>query len=156
MLAGLRPPTAHGRPYRELGLRAARLRGIIVLGLGLSYIGCGHKASSAPSEPPILDLQLLRGLEPRLSATTPAGGINAEPQVHQVYELNMDPSTAERTLDRDPLTAYRVEETHDAFGYSAIYVTSGRRIMAHIYAGEGKDAAPPGHCLLALHGPGAR
>ena len=39
----------------------------------------------------------------------------------------------------------------DVFGYSADYIVDGRRVMLHIYSGEGKDAAPAGHCFLTLH-----
>lgn len=118
----------------------------------LVLVGCGTPARQVPHEQPLLNLSVLRSLEPIRSLKLPPTDTTPRERVSQEYLLDMEPLAAEDAVARDPTVSFRTKEMRTIFGYSADYIIDGRPVRVHIFNGEGKDALPPGHCYLDLNG----
>ena len=159
MPLGLRPSYARRRAGWGFGMMGFCRTCLLVLSCGVLLMGCGERTAQRTQQDqtaPLLDLTILRSLKPYWTVPVPPGRPGEPARITQFYELSMDTSTAEREVRQDPGLPVRTRETTDTFGYAAYYVVDGRRIRVHIYQGEGAEAAPPGHCFLALNGPPAK
>ena len=133
----------------EVGVTSNRAGLVFVAYTLLMLVGCGTPAPKVPHEQPLLDLRVLRTLEPMFELSEKT----SPPLLDQGYLINMEEPALERELAADPTIAFRTKLIRTEHGCIANYVVGGRKVSVYLTTGMGDAAVPAGQCRLVLSGP---